>query len=73
MEVKQGYEPAMLFRIVADYSESQLDIEEYESKKLVASRLNLQDSNIPKIPPFSSFELEKLTGQIKGIYLLVDD
>ena len=72
MEVKQGYEPPICFRIYADYSESQLDAEEYESKQLVASRLNLQDSKVPNIPPFNSLELEKLTVKLKGKLLQVN-
>ena len=66
MEVKQGYEPVVRFRVIADFSESQADQEDFESKKLIASRLNMEDTNIPNIPTFSSAAVEKLTADLKS-------
>ena len=66
MEVKQGYEPDVKFRVMLDYATSQTDEEEYESKKLIASRLNISDRNIPTVPAFSSVGLEKLSTDLKS-------
>ena len=66
MEVKQGYEAASKFRVMLDYAESQLDLDEFDTKNLIAIRLNMSPSEIPEIPNFNSFELDKLASELKS-------
>ena len=71
MEVKQGYEGSSKFRIMLDFAESSLDSEEYDTKNLIAIRLNMLPDEIPDVPSFNSFEMDKLAGDLKSKYILI--